>query len=188
MNQKYNKNIESLWGEVPHCDATDWKCQYGSWHWTMLTALLLLLHTRAGTVEAPDIVGAFWGHRGQQGITWGNWWKDVISYQFLHFTGPGVSIGAMVPRICRNLVKGDGAIVEVQCGRRGHVRSRVMLVEIWGAVAKDGLLFNVSAHQIRCADRWRGHHCQTMSTGLDLQLLQMINNKKWHHVDNKFVI
>lgn len=46
-----------------------------------------------------------------------------------------------------------------------------MLVEIWGAVAEDGLLFDGSRHQIWCADRWGWHNCKTMSTGLDLQLL-----------------
>ena len=41
-------------------------------HRTILTDLVLLLHTRAGTVAVANIVGALWGHRGQQGITWGN--------------------------------------------------------------------------------------------------------------------
>lgn len=92
--------------------------------------MILLLHARAGTVVAATIVGVIWGHRGQQGITWGNRRQGVVPYQFLHFTGPGVSVGAGVPRVCGNVVKGDGAVVEVQCGRRGHVRGRAMLVEI----------------------------------------------------------
>lgn len=160
-------------------DATDRKCQCGSWHWAVLTALLLLLHARAGTVvTAADVVWAIRGHRGQQGITGGNWWQGVVPYQFLHFTGPGVSVGVRVPSVCGNLVEGDGAVVEVQCGWWGHVRSRAMVVEIWGAVAEDGLLFNGSRHQIRCADRRGWHHCETMSTGLDLQLLRDCTKKK----------
>lgn len=148
------------------------KCHYGQRPWTMLTTLLLLLHTRAGTVvAAADGVGAIWGHRGQQGVARRNWWQGVVPHQFLHFTGPGVSIGASFCSIWGNLVKGDGAIVEVQCGWRGHVRGGVMLVEIWGAVTKDRLLFNGSCHQIWCADRRGGHHCEAVSPGLHLQLL-----------------
>lgn len=156
--------------------ATGKKCQCGSWHWTMLTAMFLLLHTRTGTVVAANIVGAIWGHRGQQRITWGNRRQGVVPYQLLHFTGPGVSVG--VPTVCRNLVEGDGAVVEVQCSWRGHVWSGAMLVELWGAVAEDGLLFNGSGHQFWRADRWGWHHCKTMSPGLDLQLLDEFRNKQ----------
>lgn len=89
----YGQRIRKKFGvTLPDQDAWDRKCQYGPWHWTVLTALLLLLHTRAGTVVAADIVGTFWRHWGQQGITWGNWRQDVVPYQFLHLTGPGVSI------------------------------------------------------------------------------------------------
>ena len=112
--------------------ATDRNCQSGSRRWTTLTALLLLLHTRAGTVmaAAADVVGAVWGHRGQQGVARGNRRQDVVPYQFLHFTGPGASVGAGVAGVCRNAVEGDGAVVEVQRGRRGHVRGGAVLVEI----------------------------------------------------------
>lgn len=106
------------------------ECQCGPGHWIRLTAMLLLLHTRAGTVVAANVVGNIWGHGGQQGVTWGNRRQTVVPYQLLHFTGPRVSVGARVPSVCRNLVKGDGAVVEVQCGWRGHVRSRAMLVEL----------------------------------------------------------
>lgn len=136
----------------------------------MLTAMLLLIHTRAGTVQAATVVGAIWGHWGQQGITCG-YWRQGVPYKFFHFTGPGGSIAIRIPGVCRNLVEGDGAIVEVQCGRRWHVRSRAVLVEVCWAVAEGGFLFNGSANQIWCTDRWGWNHCKTMSTGLDLQLL-----------------
>lgn len=45
-----------------------------------------------------------------------------------------------------------------------------MLVEVWRALAKYGLLFDDACHQIWCADR-HGGHWKAMSTGLDLQLL-----------------
>lgn len=79
---------------------------------------------------AANVVGDIWGHRGQQGVTGGNWTQGVVPYQFLHFTGPGVSIWAAVPGICRNVVKGYGAIVQVQCGGRRHVRGGAVLVEV----------------------------------------------------------
>lgn len=141
---------------------------------SVLTAMLLLIHTRAGTVEAAS-VGAFWGHRGQQGITWGHR-RQGVPHQILQVTCPGVSIGTSVPAVCRNMIEGDGAVVEVQRGGRGHVWARAVLVQLHGAVANDGLLFNGSAHQIRCADRRGGHHCKTMGTGLDFQLLE-VNRK-----------
>lgn len=137
--------------------------------------MLLLLHTRTGTAVTVNMVGAIQGHRGQQRITWGNRRHGVVPYQLLHFTGPGVSI--RVPTVCRNLVKGDGAIVKVQCGWRG-VRSRAVLVELWGAVAEDWLLFNGPGHQFWRADSWGWHYCKPMSPSLDLQLLDEFTNKQ----------
>lgn len=138
---------------------------------TMLTDVLLLLHAGAGTVVAAYVHGTIWGHWWKQRITWRNWWKGVVPHQLLHFTGPGVPVWANFSVIRRNWVKGNGAIVEVQCGWRGHVGSGGM-VELWGAVVEDGLLFNDSAHQLRRADWWRWHYCETVSTDLDLQLLR----------------
>jgi len=141
-----------------------------------LTAVLLLLHTRAGTVDAAG-VGALRGHRGQQGITRGHR-RQAVPYQILHVTAPGGPIGTRVPAVCRPLVEGDGAVVEVQRGRRGHVGTQDMLVEIRGAVAEDGLLFNGSAYQVRCADGRGSNHCKTVGTGLDFQLLDDYRNKE----------
>lgn len=141
-----------------------------SQYWAALTALLLLLHAGAGTVVVADTVGALRRHGGQQGIAGGNGRQSVVPYQLLQFTVPGVPVGSLVPGVCADLVEGDGAVVEVQRGRRGHVRRRVVLVQVGGAVAEDGLLLDGSRHQIRRADR-RGRHCKAMSAGLDLQLL-----------------
>lgn len=145
----------------------------GSRHQALLTAVLLLLHVRAGAVVA---VSAVWGHRGQQGVAGGNRWQGVVPYQLLHFTGPGAPVG--VPSICRNLVEGDGTVVEVQCGWRGHVRSWAVLVELWGAVAKHGLLFNGSGHELWRTDGWGWHHSEAVSPGLDLQLLDEYTSKQ----------
>lgn len=160
--------------------ATDRKCQCGSRHLTMLTAMLLLLHTRTGTAVTSDMVGAIQGHRGQKRITGWNRRHGVVSHQLFHFTGPGASIGVAAVR--GNLVEGDGAVVEVQCGWRG-IRSRAVLIALWGAVTEHRLLFNSPGHQFWRADRWGWHYCETMSPGLDLQLLGELTNKK-HDVDD----
>lgn len=155
--------------------ATERKCQCGSWHLTMLTVVLFLLHTRTGTAVTSNMVGAIQGHWGQQRITWGNRRKGVVPYQLFHFTGSGVSI--RVSTVCRNLVEGYGAVVEVQCGWRG-VRSRAVPVDLWRAVAEDWLLFNGPGHQFWRADSWGWHYCKAMSPCLDLQLLDEFTNKQ----------
>lgn len=114
-------------------------------HGVGLTAVLFLLHT--GTMVAADVRDVR-GHGREQGVAGGNWPEAVVPYQLLHFTGPGVSVGAGLPGVCRNVVEGDGAVVEVQCGRGGHVGGGAALVEIRGAVAENGLLFDGPGHQL----------------------------------------
>lgn len=95
-----------------------------------------------------DTVGALRRHGGQQGIAGGNGRQSVVPYQLLQFTVPGVPVGSGVPGVCADLVEADGAVVEVQRGRRGHFRRRVVLVQVGGAVAEDGLLLDGSRHQV----------------------------------------
>lgn len=95
-----------------------------------------------------DTVGALRRHGGQQGIAGGDGRQSVVPYQLLQFTVPGVPVGPGLPAVCADLVEGDGAVVEVQRGRRGHFRRGVVLVQVRGAVAEDGLLLDGSRHQI----------------------------------------
>lgn len=109
----------------------------------MLTAVVLLLHAGAGTVVVADVRG----HRGQQRIARGNQPECAVPHQLLHFTGPGVPVRLEVTGVCRDLVEGDGAVVEVQCGWGRDVRATAVLVEIRRAVAENGLLFDGPSHQ-----------------------------------------
>lgn len=90
------------------------------------------------------IVGAVWRHGGQQGVTGRNGRQGVV----LQFTGPGASVRTGASRICGHLVEGDGAVVEVQRGGRGHVRADGVLVQLCRAVSQNRLLFNGSGHQL----------------------------------------
>lgn len=97
--------------------------------------------------------------------------QGVVPHQLLQFTVPAAAaVGARLAAVCAHLVKGDGAVVEVQRGGRGHVGRGAVLVQVGGAVAEDGLLFDGSRHQVGGAER-RGDHGQAVSAGLDLQLL-----------------
>lgn len=74
--------------------------------------------------------GAVWRHGGQQRVTWGERRQGAVPHQFLQFTVPGVLERTVIPRVRTNLVKGDGAVVQVQGRWRRHVRRRAVLVEI----------------------------------------------------------
>lgn len=108
--------------------------------------MIFLVHTRARTVAAADIVRNVWGHGRQEGVTWGNWPQAVVPNQLFHFAGPRVSVG--VPSICRDVVKGNGAIVEVQRSWWRHFRRAIMLVDVRWTVPKNGLLFDGSCHKL----------------------------------------
>lgn len=74
FSNQWAKSKEKKHKKKHYCEVPHEKCHYGQRPWTMLTTLLLLLHTRAGTVvAAADGVGAIWGHRGQQGVARRNW-------------------------------------------------------------------------------------------------------------------
>lgn len=133
-----------------------------------LTALLVFLHAGAGSVMVAH--GAVRRHGAQQRVTWGERRQGAVPHQLFQFTVPGVLEGTVVPGVRANLVKGDGAAVEVQGGRRRHVGRGAALVEVWRAVAKYRLLLDDAGHQIWCADR-HGGHWKAVSAGLDLQLL-----------------
>lgn len=94
----------------------------------MLTALLVFLHAGAGSVMVAG--GAVWRHGAQQRVTWGERRQGAVPHQLLQFTVPGVLEHTVFPRVRTNLVEGDGAVVEVQGRRRGHVRRGVVLVEV----------------------------------------------------------
>ena len=136
--------------------------------WSVLTTMLILVH--AGTAAAPAVtVGAIWGHWGQKGVTGAKGRLAVVPHKVLHFGG--LAVGAQVSDVSRALVEADSAIVEVQCRGRRHVRPWGLLVEVWGTVTKDGLLFDGSCHQLWGAEGGGCHHNKTMSPRLHLQLL-----------------
>lgn len=92
--------------------------------------------------------GAVWRHSAQQRVAGGERRQRAVPHQLLQFTVPGVLERAGIPRVRTNLVKGDGAAVEVQGGGRRHVGRRAVLVEVGRAVAEYGLLFDDPRHQI----------------------------------------
>lgn len=92
--------------------------------------------------------GAVWRHGAQQGVAGRERRERAVPHQLLQFTVPGVLERTVIPRVRAHLVEGDGAVVQVQGGGRRHVRGGAVLVEVRGAVAQHGLLFDDASHQI----------------------------------------
>lgn len=90
----------------------------------MLTAIFMFIHTAAATAAGWD-----GGAGGQQGVTAAHWGQGVVHEHVLQLGG-GL-VGAVVdPRFLffrGAVVVADGAVVEVQSGGTGHVRTG----EVW---------------------------------------------------------
>lgn len=105
-----------------------------------------------------DAVGALRRHGGEQRVAGRDGRQRVVPHQLLQFTvSAATAVGAWLAAVCVHLVEGDGAVVEVQRGGRGHVGRGTVLVQVGGAVAKDGLLFDGPRHQVGGADGRGGH-------------------------------
>lgn len=133
--------------------------------------MVFLLHAGAGAVAAAGGVGNVGGHGGQQRVAGRNRSQAVVPDQLLHFTRPGVPVVGRVAGVGGHVVEGDIAVVEVQRGRRGHVRGAAVLVELGRTVPQDGLLLDGPRHQLGRAERRGRHDGETVSPSLDLQLL-----------------
>lgn len=111
----------------------------------MLTAIFMFIHTAAAAA-----VGWDGGAGGQQGVT-AAYWRQVVVHEHVLQLGGGLGGAVVDPRFlffCGAVVVADGAVVEVQSGGTGQVRTGEVWVQIRRAVPHTRLLFDGSSHQV----------------------------------------
>lgn len=136
----------------------------------------MFIHTAAA-------VGGDGGAGGEQGVAGAHWRQSVVHYHVLQLGGGfvGAVVDSGFPLLGGAVVVADGAVVQVQSGGAGHVRTGEVGVEIRGAVAHTGLLLDRTSYKVGGIEGGRGHHSESMSAGLDLKLLDVNMQKQNEH-------